>query len=1031
MWFMSRIIRGSVPDNIRTGIIRLTKIVLYDIMLSGEYILFKIINLKPLTGGVMISRKRDFLSPSTAGMVVVLVAALFMPVFCISGDAGFMNERHVSIQLNGTDAEVGAFEKEGRIKRLYGQAFSHGSSPEESAEAFLQSNAQLLGVNPEDLKDHHIQPVMFIRDQGEYKFTAVGYHQYKNDIPVFRSQIKLLVRNEENFPLVLASIDLRKLGDFDPPSRGNQLNPTLGTNRVLKMYPSLVHVTEPELVIWAGIDGMDVDPVLAYSFIADNGYQNGDPNPEKYLFITNAVNGEILYEEDLIISTDVVGNVSGRATQGNGSEYCGPEPVEGMPWARVSIGSTVAYADEYGDFVIPNSGSNEVVVESQLRGLWFRVWNEAGTEAVLYDTIIPPGPAEFVHNETNTSEFNRAEVNGYLQSNVVRDFTIKYNPAYPGLQQNEFPVNVNIASSCNAYYDYSSINFYRSGGGCPNTAFSTVVHHEYGHHLVAMAGSGQGAYGEGMGDVMGVLITDDSGLAYGFYGTETNPNCDSPLRDADNTMQYPCIGEIHYCGMLLSGCVWSTRNELIVTEPVEYLDILSNMAVNAMLLHTGSEIDPSITIDYLTLDDDNGNIYDGTPHYWEIAAGFGAHNMDAPELALLGFEFPNGLPELIAPEGGTTLRVVVVGVMSVPQPGTGIMYVNDGSGWIDYPMTEIEPNVYDAVFPAVDCGKTVEYVFSAETTDGDIQYWPMGAPEEVFITVSAISQTLIFADDFNDDHGWTVEDDPGLTTGTWERAIPAGGGDRGDPPTDFDGSGYCFVTDNRNDEDVDDGITWLISPSFDLASAANAKVNYALWYTNDFGNDPNNDLFKIWVSNDNGSNWVLAETIGPLSLSGWNEKEFMIGDHVSLTNTVKVRFEASDLNDGSVVEAGVDKFELTIYHCAAPEVSIEIIPEDPPVTVPPGGSFTYSGILTNNNPTDPQTTDVWIMVGFPGGIERGPALLRSNITIGPGQVLQRDNIQQFVPLSIPPGTYEYIAYCGFYPDIIVDQSSFEVTVTAP
>jgi hypothetical protein len=965
-------------------------------------------------------------------MMVVLIAALFIPTFCFSGDAEFMNERHVAIRLEGTDAKVGAYEKEGRIKRLYGEAFSHGVSPEESAEAFLQSNVHLFGVNPDDLKDRHVQPVMYLRDQGEYKFTAVGYSQYKNDIPVFRSQIKLLVRNEENFPLVLASINLRKLGDFEPLLRGSQLNPAMGTNGVLRMYPGLERVTEPELVIWAGVDEMTVDPVLAYSFIADNGYENGDPFPEKYLFITNAVNGEILYEEDLILFIDVEGNVGGRATQGSGSEYCGDELREGMPWARVSIGSTIAYADEYGDFVIPNSGTEEVVVESQLRGLWFKVNNQAGPEATLLDTVIPPGPAIFTHNQANTSEHNRAEVNGYLHSNIVRDFTLTYNPDYPGLQQSEFPVNVNLSSNCNAFYDYTSINFYTSGGGCPNTAFSTVIHHEYGHHLVAMAGSGQGAYGEGMGDVMGVLIFDDPGLAYGFYGTETDPNCDEPLRNADNTMQYPCSGEIHYCGMLLSGCVWSTRNELIITEPVEYLDILSNMAVNAMLLHTGSNIDPSITIDYLTLDDDNGNIYDGTPHYFEIDAGFSAHNMDAPDLALIGFEFPNGLPELIDPDGGTTLRVVVTEVMSVPEPGTGIMYVNDGSGWVDYPMTEVEPNVYDAVFPAVDCGNTVEYLFSAETTTGDIQYWPMGAPEEVYTTVSAISQTLFFADDFNNDNGWTVEDDPGLTTGTWERGIPAGGGDRGDPPTDYDGSGYCYVTDNRDgDYDIDGGITWLISPSFNLASAANAKVSYALWYTNDYGNDPNNDLFHVWVSNDNGTNWVLAETIGPVSLSGWNEFEFMIGDHISMSNTVKVRFEASDLNDGSVVEAGVDKFELTTYHCAAPEVSIQIIPDNPPVSVPPGGSFTFSAILTNNNPTDPQTTDAWIMVGFPGGGERGPVELYSNINLGPGQVLQVDNIQQNVPLPIPPGTYDYIAYCGFFPDLIADQSSFEVTVTAP
>ena len=282
----------------------------------------------------------------------------------------------------------------------------------------------------------------------------------------------------------------------------------------------------------------------------------------------------------------------------------------------------------------------------------------------------------------------------------------------------------------------------------------------------------------------------------------------------------------------------------------------------------------------------------------------------------LDISFPNGQPEFVLPSGGTAMRVEVAGVgTGVPQPGTGLLHYDIGSGWESVAMDVVSPNVYDALFPSSPCGTELLYYVSAEAVGGEVFTSPRNAPGQVYTAVSAAGEVITMADNFESDLGWSVSGD--ASAGMWQRGVPVGGGDRGDPANDYDGSGRCYLTQNVDgDSDVDGGTTYLASPTIDLSSG-DATVHYALWYTNDFGGDPDNDLFKTWVSNNNGGSWALAETIGPASSAGWTEHSFAVGDFVAPTAQVRVRFEASDLNDGSVVEAGIDAFRVSTLDCGA------------------------------------------------------------------------------------------------------------------
>jgi len=810
-------------------------------------------------------------------------------------------------------------DKSGRITRVYGQPFSIGVSATDSADRFVQEWSGIWGCEEGDFlplgpwgRGNHLQPIMYQPEIGTYKFTGVGYTQSVDGIPVYGSRLTVLVRNESNFPAVHVTAALHDLNEWQLPK--TRTHDSIVARPISRAMGNQVSLTKPALFVFVDKTSK---PTLAYITEASSG-NKADGTFEKQLFVIDAINGNVLHVEDRIIY-EIDGTVSALATQNSGADECQDELSEPMPYAIISGGGESVYADADGYFVLPTSGPDNVTVTSAIEGQWFSVNNQAASDSSLSIETPPTGSADFLHNLENIDELYRAEVNAYIESNEVRDFVLNYNPDFPKIAtQQNWPVNVNINDSCNAFYDYSSINFYRASGGCNNTAFSDVVHHEYGHHLVAVGGSGQGEYGEGMGDVMGVLITGDNILGRGFY----QGNCAGGLRNADNTCQYSetncssCGNEIHACGQLISGCVWDIREQLLWQFP-NGNDIISSLAVNSILLHNGSGIDAAIPIDYLTLDDDDSDLENGTPHYTQIANGFNNHGIFVPQITFLTMELTNELPSHFNPAGGYEVILSITNSVGEYQANTASIFFTAGDGIVDlYPMTDLGDETFSFIVPAVPCFNEASFWFTAETTNNQIMFYPETAPDGRFYVVSADDYNIAIDDDFETDQGWTVTGD---SNAPWERGVPQDQGGNWIPHEDYDGSGQCYVTGNQGSgggNDLD-GTTILTSPMLDASSGG--TLSWAYWLS-ERQNNPHGpeDSFQLQASTDNGETWsVIRDYTEYLSQGGWRTDELVVeeGALIEPSPTLQLRFYASDLSPDDRIEAGVDAVKLVAIVC--------------------------------------------------------------------------------------------------------------------
>lgn len=278
-------------------------------------------------------------------------------------------------------------------------------------------------------------------------------------------------------------------------------------------------------------------------------------------------------------------------------------------------------------------------------------------------------------------------------------------------------------------------------------------------------------------------------------------------------------------------------------------------------------------------------------------------------------------PTLLA--AATPTPVVAIAAGTVVGDVNLYWRANSSASFSAIAMTNIAGGQYQASLPAFGCSDSPQYYYAfTEQSCGLISY-PAGAPANA-LSAQVGAPVVSFGDNFESDLGWTPTV-LGATAGQWQRGVPVNDPAWDyDPASDGDGSGSCWLTQNAlGNTDVDNGAVQLLSPTLDL-SAAGVSVEY---------------LYFLRLTNTNGDDRLLVEISANGAAGPWIEiarhtanqglawvQHTISGASIAnagaaLGANMRVRFTANDGGTQSIVEAGLDAFNVRSVACTGIGVS--------------------------------------------------------------------------------------------------------------
>jgi len=640
--------------------------------------------------------------------------------------------------------------------------------------------------------------------------------------------------------------------------------------------------------------------------------------PAGEMYTVDARTGGLLRRDDEVHYCDVKGTIQSMATPGLESDRPANPPVPmNMSYIRLSSSAGTIETDTNGffNYVGVNSPLNITVTYV---GPFNNVNNQAGADYTITFNNVQPNIDNTLLMNPSPTEFVTGQANCFQHVNVLRDYVRSVNP---GDSTADFQAlsNANIASTCNAYFDGGSVNFFRSGGGCYNTGFSTVVAHEMGHWLNVLYGTGNGpdGMGEGNADVFAMFTYDDPIVARFFF---TNGGF---IRTGENTRQFcgddhgGCYGEVHNDGEVWMGAAWKVHRNLQASLG----DALGAATADQLFMgwmnaYNQTQIKSIIETQWLTLDDDDGNLDNGTPNFLDIDSGFreqGFPGADAP----IVFTNVTDLPDVPSDQGPYAVSADITTLLP-PITEARVHWRVEQGAWQDAAMAPAGGDTWAGAIPSIGGAGHVDWYLTAVDSAGSQDAYPAeGANAPFSFTVGV--EVVLAAWDFEatGDQGWTSgATGDTATDGFWERGDP--NGTDAQPEDDHTPSGTtCWFTGQgsvggSNDEaDVDAGKTSLTTPVSALSGQTLVEYRFWRWYSKEVGGPNSLDLFTTQLSFDGGATWkTILDGANDNGTGGWFERTVKIEKLGVPTDQMQLRLIASDLGADSVIEAAIDDVRI-------------------------------------------------------------------------------------------------------------------------